>query len=126
MVERDEYDCIKHREPVTFIERLAFALAAHDIGGGEGRLEDDELSAVEFTLTHMPSWKAFGPVGPVHQRALRRLLVLERGFREKEGKELMHAHLAMAYWTDYIPAAKAAASVMMIFPEVAKAISAEA
>jgi hypothetical protein len=110
------------QEPVTFIERLAFALAAHDIGGSEGRLDDDELTAVEFALKAMPAWKSF-PDGPMHQRSLRRLLVLERGMRERDGKELMHARLTMIYWRDYLPAALAAANVMMIFPEVAKIIS---
>lgn len=124
MTDTDGWGRTKHPEPVTFADRVAFALAAHDIGGGEGRLEDDELDAVRLALRTTPWNHLLG--GKACQQALRRLLILEEGLRCKgTGDALMHAHLTRSRWQDYLPAARAVLAVLVERPEFAKTIEEE-
>ncbi|HEV2674178.1 MAG TPA: hypothetical protein VGV37_06510 [Aliidongia sp.] len=104
--------------PETFRERVAWALCAHDLAGGEGRMSDDELD--QLTGLYQFAVNALG-----WQQAQRRFshvvqfIRSEKWMREKEGKELMRAHFIAADWPNYIGAADAAMGVLCERPEVA-------
>lgn len=124
------------REPETLVERIAFALAAHDITGGEGYLSDDELEGAEIiwrkcqalcpNLHHLSSAaRFFGIPEATYQRYIYKFIWLlkhERGRRDNNGKATMQADLLQAFWPDYLPAAKAAYSVILEDPKVLKAL----
>jgi hypothetical protein len=136
MIETDDFGHAVHPTPQTFRDRVAWALAAHDIGGGEGRMTDEEFDALDHVLRRIralyASDKALGQflgMSPAGARdMLLRLLqfaALERGLREKDGKHLMVAHLIAADWQSYLGSADAAIGVMLERPEaVAQMVSA--
>ena len=103
------------REPVTFVERVAYALCAHDIAGGEGRMTDEELEALNYAIDIWPG-------GALNYNFWKRLIAFSRmedAFRKKDGWELAHAHIIMRDWPNYIESAKAAMSVLCEKPEAA-------
>ncbi|MCW2242225.1 hypothetical protein [Azospirillum canadense] len=124
----DDFGRAIHPEPKSFRDRVAFALCAHDIRGGEGRMSDEELKALERVLERIGqlygSDKALGQfLGMTPHWAaqailhLRGFVSLERGLRETEGKAIMHAHLIAADWPHYRQSADAAIGVMLERPE---------
>ena len=135
--EASEHDPYRRAKPIpeTFVERVAWALCAHDSAGGEGYLSDAELEGLEILLRKMgktcgsvraeADWLGI-PAAAVkrHIDPLKRLATDERARRESDNP-LMRAHLVAAYWPDYIKAAEAAFSVMLENPDIARLLAGE-
>lgn len=111
--------------PKTFRDRIAWALAAHDIQGCEGRMTDEELQSLDRVLLGIArtygSRKAedqfLGGGGAACISRLRGFANLEHGFRDAKGKARMHAHLIALDWPTYRGAADAVLSVLLESPE---------
>ena len=109
-------------QPVTFQDRVAFALCAHDNSGIEGRLSEQELAELDDLMTF-----ARGALGhaAAHQRfrSLVNFVRMERAYRSTDGKTVMLVHIIHNDWPNYLGAAGAAIAVMMERPEAAAAIT---
>lgn len=111
--------------PQTFRDRIAYAIAAHDIASGEGLLSDKERCALNLIVvaiyriwpTDTAQQQMLGRDGAQALRVLTRLLRDENDRRETDGKQIMHAHLIAADWQEYRGAADAALGVLIERPE---------
>jgi len=120
--------------PATFRDRVAYAIAAHDIASGEGLLTNAEhcaLNLIVLAVTRRwPSREAqdqmLGRNAAQAINVLTRLLRDEDARRETDGQHLMRAHLVAADWQNYLGAADAALSVLLEKPEAVLMIQVDA
>lgn len=127
------------REPVTMVERVAFAICANDIMGREGFLSDDELEGAKIIYRsfnerclnshdqkNAAAWLKVPEAA--YQRyvlSFKWLLESEDAMREPEGIHIARAKLVRRGWPEYLNAAQAALSVMAELPAVTKLIAEE-
>ena len=106
------------------------ALCAAECKSSEGYLNNDELAGAEMLLAKLArmagSEKAEAeylgvPIAAVRRSlfALKRLVGIERKQRENGDDPMLAMHLTAAFWTDYMPKAEAAWSVIVERPESA-------
>ncbi|MDZ7711722.1 MAG: hypothetical protein U5L06_00715 [Rhodovibrio sp.] len=121
----------KYTEPQTFRDRVAYAIAAHDIQGCEGRLEDDELEGLGMLIRAVErrcgSTKAVAGFLGVPQKAVERyywavwrLARDDRTLRDPDDQAIARAEVTMLSWPDYRRVADAAVSVLIEDPRAGK------
>ena len=123
----DAYGRRRPPEPVTFQDRVAWAICAQEVKGGEGLLSDEEVNALEAivgavdrTYGSDKAVKQFaGYSGPMAMTVLRRLLKMERDRRRTKRDPLLCAHIIAADWPEYSRLAGAIISVLVERPEFA-------
>lgn len=132
--ERDEWTGEVLRMPETVLERIAWALCAHDCMAGEGYLNDEELAGLEMLIQKMDrtvppdaqsraTWLGVPPAAiQRHMLPLIRLARVERS-RRGEGGLTPHSRMKLvrAFWPDYMKHAEVAWSVLVERPEAALA-----